>query len=335
MIRIFLIAILTMVSINSYSQTKKERWRLKSMLFHQKADSILDERYNRVNYDTTFIGRPRAGITTKLRFNMSGNNIKADGKNNGVKYNTNLSTDEKTTMSIGVNYRGIAAGVALNPAKLKGKNIDYEFNFNTYSNRLSLDASYQSSKTLSGDFMFGDNEAYLERGTIDMRVLNVAGYYTFNYRRFSFPAAFTQSYIQKRSAGSWLAGFCYQGGVMKSPGDESQGIPSLRMFVGHFAIGAGYGYNLVVGKRWLFHLSSLPTFIILNRNNIKTNDEKRKIGYHFPEMLFNERIAVVYNISDRYFLAATGVINHSLYRSDKAFVRQNKWRTRACFGIRF
>lgn len=43
-----------------------------------------------------------------------------------------------------------------------------------------------------------------------MQVLNLTGYYTFNHRRFSYPAAFTQSYIQRRSAGSWLAGISYQ-----------------------------------------------------------------------------------------------------------------------------
>lgn len=34
-------------------------------------------------------------------------------------------------------------------------------------------------------------------------------YYIFNHRKFSYPAAYAQSTVQRRSAGSWLAGIGY------------------------------------------------------------------------------------------------------------------------------
>ena len=75
-----------------------------------------------------------------------------------------------------VAYRGIGLGLAVNPAKLAGKNRDYEFNLNSY--------------------------------------------YAFNYRKFSFPAAFSQSYIQKRSAGSWMVGASFDGSKTVVSTDE-------------------------------------------------------------------------------------------------------------------
>ena len=101
-------------------------------------------------------------------------------------------------------YRGIGVGIAINPAKWKGIYKDYEFNLNYYSNRFSIDFSYQRSESLTGDIHRNDVLSQLQSGDVTLKVTNVAGYYTFNHRCFSFPAAFTQSYIQRQSAGSWL-----------------------------------------------------------------------------------------------------------------------------------
>jgi hypothetical protein len=69
---------------------------------------------------------------------------------------------------------------------------------------------------LAGDITRDDHLSQLESGDLTLKVVNLAGYYTFNHRHFSFPAAFTQNYIQRRSAGSWLAGISYQGGSIKT-----------------------------------------------------------------------------------------------------------------------
>lgn len=67
-------------------------------------------------------------------------------------------------------------------------------------------------------------------GRLTLKVVNLAGYYTFNHRRFSFPAAFTQSYIQHRSADSWLAGISYQGGSINTSNSLKANNFSSRYF---------------------------------------------------------------------------------------------------------
>ena len=300
---------------------------------HHRVDSTLQAIRSKANYDTAYIARPEGRLTLKLRVNESGYSVESKGESSGVSYHSKLSTANRATVSLGFSYLGISAGLSLNPGKLSGKNKDYELQLHAFTNRLSLDASYQVSKTLSGDYWLGDRTEHLDRGMVDMKTLNIAGYYTFNHRRFSYPAAFTQSFIQKRSAGSWLAGFSYQANEMECPAYEDHGIPKTRLFVGNIAIGGGYGYNLVA-KKWLFHLSAMPTLIVLNRNNITMNDERQKVGYHFPEMIFNHRLAIVYNIGPRYFLSATAVINLYTYRSSEEQLTQNKWYSRVCFGVR-
>lgn len=302
-----------------------------------KVDSVLTARYYKTPYDTNYVVRPEGRLTLKVRLNQSGNGIHAKGTINDIYSKADLNTSNKTTFAVAAIYRGISAGIAVNPAKLGGFYKDYEMNLNYYSSRLSLDASYQRSTTLSGDIKRGDDKSRLESGDITMKVLNVAGYYIFNHRRFSFPAAFTQSYIQLQSAGSWLVGFSYQGGSIKTTDllkEKNPDAPETRIYIGHFGIGGGYGYNLVLGKKWLIHLSTLPTFVVYNRNNFTVNGERKRANHIRFNMLFNERVAVVYNFSPRYFAAVTLTVNNSLFDNDKVTINQNKWRARASFGLR-
>lgn len=302
-----------------------------------RMDSVLAARYYRTPYDTNYVIRPEGRLTLKVRMNQTGNSFHAKGTIDGIHEKADLKTGHKTTFSLAAIYRGIGVGVAINPAKWKGVYKDYEFNLNYYSSRLSLDFSYQRSESLAGDVNRGNHLSRLEKGDLTLKVANVAAYYTFNHRRFSFPAAFTQSYIQRRSAGSWLAGISYQGGSIKTNDalkERNPNAPDVRIYVGHVGIGGGYGYNWVLGRKWLLHFSMLPTFVVYNRNNMTVNGEHRKAKHIRFNMIFNEHVAIVHNFSSRYFAGATLVMNNSVFDDEAVVVNQNKWRARAFFGLR-
>ena len=303
----------------------------------ERMDSVLAARYYKIPYDTNYVVRPEGRLTLKVRMNQTGNTFHAKGTVNGLYSKADLSTSHKTTFSVAAIYRGIGVGVAVNPAKWKGIYKDYEFNLNYYSNRLSLDFSYQRSESLAGDIVGDRGEQQLLTEDLTQKVLNMVGYYAFNHRRFSFPAAFTQSYIQRRSAGSWLAGISYQGGSIQTTNklkERNPNAPDVRIYVGHIGIGGGYGYNWVLGKKWLLHFSMLPTFVVYNRNNMTVNGDRKKAKQMRFNMIFNERLAVVHNFSPRYFAGATLVMNNSIFDDDVVVVNQNKWRARAFFGLR-
>ena len=302
-----------------------------------KVDSVLADRYYKTPYDTNYVVRPEGKLTLKVRINQTGNDFHAKGTVNDIYSKADLRTSHKTTFSVAAIYRGIGIGMAVNPAKWKGIYKDYEFNLNYYSNRLSLDFSYQRSESLAGDIYRDDNLQQMQSGDITMKVANLAGYYTFNHRRFSFPAAFTQSFIQQRSAGSWLAGISYQGGSLKTSSglkERNPNAPEVSIEIGHIGIGGGYGYNWVLGKKWLLHFSMLPTFVVYNRNKFTVNDERKHAKRMRFNMLFNERVAIVHNFSSRYFAGATLVMNNSVFDDNMVVVNQNKWRARAFFGMR-
>ncbi|MCR4852745.1 MAG: DUF4421 domain-containing protein [Prevotella sp.] len=296
---------------------------------------LLSSKSQNANYDTSFITRPNSELTLKVRTNLSGNGIHARGTVNDIYSTADLHTRTKLTMSFAAIYKGVGVGLAVNPAKILKRNMDYELNVNIYGRRLSIDASYQRSKTLSGDIERGDHEFHLERGYVKMRVLNIAAYYAFNHRRFSYPAAFTQSYIQRQSAGSWLAGMSYQGGSIIPTDEAPETMPDLRIKTTHLGIGGGYGYNLVLGDKWLLHLSALPTVVVLNHNNLTINGERKSAQPMRLNLILNERLAIVRNFSSRYFASFTAVMNNSLFDDDLVIINQNKWRVRLALGVRF
>ena len=326
-----LAAFLLMVSNETLGQSRNQQLKA-------KLDSVLSSRYYKTPYDTNYVVRPEGTVTLKLRLNQTGNDFHAKGTVNGIYSKADLSTSHKTTMSIAASYRGLSAAVALNPAKMSGAYKDYEFNLNYYSSRVSLDFSYQRSESLAGDVYREDRgEQPMESGDLTLKVVNLAGYYAFNHRHFSYPAAFNQSYIQRRSAGSWLAGISYQGGIIETRDElkaRNPNAPTVSIDVGHVGIGGGYAYNWVLGQKWLIHFSLLPTFVVYNRNKMTINGERKEAQHMRFNMIFNERAAIVYNFSPRYFAGATLVMNNSVFDDDVVVVNQNKWRARAFIGLR-
>ena len=309
-------------------------WR---MLKHN--DSIMSQRYRSGNIDTLYITRPSTRWTLTGRINVSGAKLKMEGKQMGIPFRSEMTADYKSTISLGVNYLGVTLSMALNPAKLLGKYKDFEINLNSYNNRWGFDFIYQDARNFKGwHETEGQSRLELPPEVLTLKSLNVNAYYAFNHRRFSYPAAFTQSYIQRRSAGSWLAGFCYQGGSIKTNKElkeRSADAPEVNISVGHFGIGGGYAYNWVLGKGWLIHFSMLPTVVVYDRDKLTMRGERKQAkNFHF-NMIFNEHVAIVRNFSSRYYTGATLVMNNSVFDDNIVVVNQNKWRARAFFGVRF
>ncbi len=323
----FLILLVASIAVSCFGQTRRTSLRA-------KVDSILSAKYNKVNYDTNYIGRPEGKLTLKLRTNISGSDYNVHRRISGAEGSSKLKTARMATLSIGASYKGISAGLSLNPASLSGRNKDYELNINAYGNRYGIDVIYQSSRTLSGPVTFNGKEVQLERGMADMQILIIDAYYAFNGRRFSYPAAFTQSFVQKRSAGSWLVGLTYLGGRIKTTDEKPSEASDLRIYTGHFAIGGGYGYNFVIGRHLLLHLSALPTLVIANRNNIEENGVRQDMDTKFPDFILTERLSVVYHFNKKYFAGATFVMSNTFLDDHRIDINYRKWRLRAFLGIR-
>ena len=275
----------------------------------------------------------------KLSGNQSGTTIHAKGTVKDVWSKYDLHTSRNTTVSLEVDFCDIALTLSLNPAKWSGSYKDYEFNFEYHGNRISFDLDYQRATSLTGDINFGNIDR-LNEDALDMKVFTLTAYYTFSHSRFSFPAAFYQNYMQKRSAGSWLAGMTFQSGSIRTTGElkeRNPQAPDVHIRAAHLGIGGGYGYNFVFGKRsqWLFHLSALPTVVVYNHNELTVNGERQHAKRMRFNMIFNERAALVYHFKNpRYFAGTSFMMSNSVFDDKAVVINQNKWMVRAFVGMR-
>ena len=300
-------------------------WR---MLKHN--DSIMSQRYRSGNIDTLYITRPSTKWTLTGRINVSGAQLKMEGKQMGIPFRSEMTADYKSTISLGVNYLGVTLSMALNPAKLLGKYKDFEINLNSYNNRWGFDFIYQDARNFKGwHETEGQSRLELPPEVLTLKSLNVNAYYAFNHRRFSYPAAFTQSYIQRRSAGSFLLAVSGQGQRAKTKAQYE----SL-LNVTNIGIGAGYGYNWVPSRHWLLHISSLPTFTVFSNTSLTVNDERIPLKYRFPEVIITARGAVIRQFGNM-FVGMTMVYNFTnIGDENELSIHNDKWRTRLLVGLR-
>ena len=173
----------------------------------------------------------------------------------------------------------------------------------------------------------------IDKGDAKLKSLNLTADYIFNYKKFSMPAAFTQSFIQKKSAGSWMVGLSFQASSITADAQRDKLIRNTDIALYRVSLGGGYGYNIVAG-RWLIHLSATPTMVVYNYGRLTLDEFERKRGVTFPDMIFTERAAVTWHINRRVFLGANAVLNHSLMRDNDIYFGHYKWITRLLVGVR-
>ena len=303
-----------------------------SRLLH-RIDSVAGRMYYRTKVDTAYIRRPESRWIVKLRANVSGAQIETEGTMDGVSYETELQSALRETFSVSVAYRGLSLGLSLNPAHLTGRDNDMELNVSSYGNKVGGEIVLHSSKTFSGTVTRDGIENSVAGGLVRHTILSANGYYVFNHRRFSYPAALSQSYRQRRSAGSWMLGLSLWGGVVSADRSEALTSQPFDIHLAQIAIGGGYGHNFVVDRRWLFHISALPTFVIYGRNRMETDGASRKIDYSFPEVIITSRAAIIYHFP-RYFTGLSMVASiMNIGSPEKMRFADSKWRGRLFFGI--
>lgn len=144
----------------------------------------------------------------------------------------------------------------------------------------------------------------------EMKGINL--YYIFNNRRFSYPAAYSQSTNQRKSAGSLIAGFSYsRHKFLFDPGQLPENISGQlednmrfrKIRYIDYSLNFGYGYNWVFAKNCLANLSVTPA-VGYKASNIYFENEAYNETDHNINFDVITRAAVVYN-NTKYYVGAS------------------------------
>ena len=313
--------------------------------FLKFADSVLDHRYHRIKYDTNYVARPDYKWTIKLRPKLSYFAIRTETTDEDGSMVLDLHSDPKAKLSLSLGYSGVTASFSLKPEKLRGvEELDYEMRFDVYTRTFGFETELSHLKTLDGTFHMvspllvpetGDSVLHVDlpEGYVTQTNLFLSGYYVFNHRRFSYPAAFTQSYIQKRSCGSLIAG-TYMGISLLEAGDTASGNQLFSVKNGFVSLGLGYGYNFVLPHHWLLHCSAIPYYVVFSAAKSRFVGQDEKWKSEFPQVLIIGRVAAIRSW-ERWF---AGLTAHYMYMhlgsTDLMAINNNRWHIMAIAGFR-
>lgn len=193
-------------------------------------------------------------------------------------FNLKIKPPVANSLGLWVGYRGWGAGYSVSLSGNKG--INMSFNIATPSNGVNIRwrrFNYSkpevriSNMSINGKSFDEDSEAtinLLKPMKVESFVLD--GYWIFNRRRFALASAYGQSVIQKRSAGSLIAGLMvyYQKFDMSQPqnmvilSEIFKGLGCLKIYQGN--LGAGYTYNWVPVKGVLVNAVAMPVVSVFN-----------------------------------------------------------------------
>lgn len=182
-----------------------------------------------------------------------------------------------------VGYRGTGISYSHSLVKNAGRYFSIsstgaKYGFNFRHRRFSTDEVTFNAKYYQDEKVVEEQNIHDKIGApVWIRSTYINGYYVFNGRHYSQAAAYNQSVIQRRSAGSLLAGATWYQSSFDLSAPENSLFVLLSKNVGRIKmhqanIGIGYGYNFVPFRGFVINAMAMPTISVYNRVKVYKYD---------------------------------------------------------------
>ena len=250
-----------------------------------------------------------------------------------VRQSITLTSDGSLKIGPYFGWQFLFAGYTFAIAAKSYSKTKTEIDLSFYTSRFGIDLFYRrtgSDYKLRVTNLGSGVEDALHNVSFDGVSAGITGlnlYYIFNHRRFSYPAAFSQSTCQKVSCGSWLAGIGYTRNSLSLDYerlqqiiDEKLGIHTVELDSGlHFksasyfdiSLSAGYAYNIVFAKHFLLCLSG--QFALSYKESYGRNifsDQNFSFRKFSPNLI--GRFGLVYN-NMRWYAGFSAIVRSNTY----------------------
>ena len=234
-------------------------------------------------------------------------------------------------------WRWVFLGYTFDINHLSNSNRRKEIDISLYSSQIGIDLFYRNT----GDdyrirsVVYGNEKVRpkdLSFSGIEVGIKGVNVYYIFNHHKFSYPAAFSQSTIQKKSCGSPLLGIGYTNHSLKLDYDKfrdvisevakdydkekvDSGLMFNRVDYDDYSISGGYAYNFVFARNWLL-AASLSIAVAYKKSVGEMESRKLRLrDFEFSNFNFDAigRFGIVYN-NMKWYCGANVVLHGYSYR---------------------
>ena len=333
--------------------------------------------------DRRYIDAPEKPWQVILRGNVNQTivSMKTQGTLAGQDYHAKpyLKTTPSQYVGLWVGYRGYGLGYTVNVGGDKGSNLTFGATGGSYGINVRIHSFENSnpdfnlnSELLSKEDLDTWNNIQLT-DPIRVKTFFADGYYMFNGKKFSYSAAYDQSAIQKRSAGSLMAGFMYNYTRIDYASDSNgdliylmEGLGKVKLWQG--SVGVGYAYNWVPARGLLVNAMFMPMLTFVNKlkaygyytnipelledpicwdpdvsyeewdqwyyENVRITPMGDKTFNSGVSLGFDARMSLTYNF-DRFYINAYGQLNNIRYHHNNTSGYLNDWFINTAFGIRF
>ena len=201
-----------------------------------------------------------------------------------------LSFEPPMASSVGVwaGYRGTGFAISKSLHRKKGTSFSFSTTGAKYGANIRLKGFDIDEATLTST-IYEDGQVINEKvqghlkAPVSIASLYLNGYYVFNGRRYSQAAAYNQSVIQRRSAGSLLVGATWYMAALDYSDVKNTSIILLSRNIGRIKlhqgnIGIGYGYNWVPLRGLVLNAMAMPTVSFYNRVKVYKYDSNYEVA---------------------------------------------------------
>lgn len=236
-----------------------------------------------------------------------------------------------------------------------------EFDFSLYSAIIGVDLHYRRTGNnykirsinlgpdVDANGMVGE-----DFGGLNVGITGINAYYILNHKKFSYPAAFSQSTCQKRSCGSFFLGASY---LHHSLSLEHNGLDSLikercvpstaKLDTGlqfssvkytNISLSLGYAYSWVFAKNWLLCVSVAPAlsykFSKGKLEDAQIDDQDKGFSFNNINIDAVGRFSVVWN-NTKWYAGSSAIIHAFNYKKSQFSTNDVFGSLNIYFGLNF
>ncbi len=382
--QLLIILLIFIVSATGSLAQEHKSWVVRSV---NKLGAFIDTMANK-NIDHRYIYVPERPWQVVIKYHANDMDLRSTSKipeeelkKRGIDGELNMETLLKPTYSssIGawIGYRGYGLGYSFSLSGSKGTNFSIGATGSNYG--VNLRIRKFTTRELDLNMWGYENGKYEEieaddieiNDDINVRTLFFDGYYLLNGKHFSYAAAYDQSVVQLRSAGSLIIGAMWLYSSLNFANRRNAilieamgGIGKTQVHEG--SIGVGYAYNWVPVKNLLISVMGIPMITLYNRikayeyesnysafidhdtdgkkaipegdddswlNDVTLKEVGTEVQHGKISINMDARVSVTYNWN-RYFFNVYGQWNHLHHKIDNNKVKLNDWFVNASIGIR-